>query len=215
MAVNTSNTKTFLIPLLLSSSVTRAMGERSISDVDRLCEHLAASLARRASPAILRRPGGWHVAADAWRRSAAEILGEIDLSRAIAAIECLEADAYLARHIRTMPALADRLDEVLLLGSAVNARSTTRSAGQPSNGAPAWAEAHQQITAAIRRHGAGRAAATAELAALHPAYEPFIELVGWTSLCRDDPQKRQWDWQQAWKQATSTTPETTAQEAAA
>ena len=114
-----------------------------------------------------------------------------------------------------MPALADRLDEVLLLGSAVNARSTTRSAGQPSHGAPAWAEAHQQITAAIRRHGTGRAAATAELAALHPAYEPFIELVGWTSLCRDDAQKRQLDWQQAWKQATSTTPETTAQEAAA
>lgn len=190
-------------------------GGEDLTDVDSLCEHLAASLARRASPAILRRAGGWHVAADAWRRSAAAILRDVELSRAIAAIDCLEADAYLARHIRTMPALADRLDEVLLLGSAVNARSTTRSAGQPSNGAPAWAEAQQQITAAIRRHGTGRAAATAELAALHPAYEPFIELVGWTSLCRDDAQKRQWDWQQAWKQATSTTPETTAQEAAA
>ena len=69
--------------------------------------------------------------------------------------------------------------------------------------------------AAIRRHGTKRAAAAAELAAVHPAYEPFIELVGWTNLCREDPQKRQWDWQQAWKQAVGAVTDTTAEEAAA
>ena len=192
-----------------------ANGGKAVSNVERLCEHLAASLARRATPAILRRPGGWHVAADAWRRSAAEVLEHVDLNRALSAIECVEGDAYLARHIRTMPAFAERLDEVLLHASAVNARSGQRVAAGGSDSAPAWAEAQQRISAAIRRHGTKSAAAAAELAAVHRAYEPFIELVGWMNLCREDPQKRQWDWQQAWKQAVGAVTDTTAEEAAA
>ena len=190
-------------------------GGEALSDVERLCEHLAASLARRATPAILRRPGGWHVAAEAWRRSAAEVLEHVDLKRALNAIECIERDAYLARGIRTMPAFAERVDEVLLHVSAVEARSGRRAGTGGSDSAPAWAEAQQRMSAAIRRHGTKRAAAVAELAAEHPAYEPFIGLVGWTNLCREDPQRRQWDWQQAWKQAVGAVTDTTAEEAAA
>jgi len=202
-----------LNPPVAEQQRSASNGGGAACDVDRLCEHLAASLARRATPAILQRPGGWHVAADAWRRAAAEVLKHVDLKRALSAIECVEGDAYLARHIRSMPAFAERLDEVLLHVSAVNARSGSRAA--VGGGAPAWAEAQQHIGAAIRRHGTNRAAAAAELAVEHAAYEPFIGLVGWTNLCREDPQRRQWDWQQAWKQAVGAVSDTTAEEAAA
>ena len=204
-----------LNPPVAEQQRSASNGGGAACDVDRLCEHLAASLASRATPAILQRPGGWHVAADAWRRAAAEVLKHVDLKRALSAIECVEGDAYLARHIRSMPAFAERLDEVLLHVSAVNARSGSRAAPGGGDGAPAWAEAQQHIGAAIRRHGTKRAAAVAELAAEHPAYEPFIGLVGWTNLCREDPQRRQWDWQQAWKQAVGAVSDTTAEEATA
>ena len=80
--------------------------------------------------------------------------------------------------------------------------------------APPWAQAQARIQAAIRRHGTSRATAAAELGAEHPVYEAFIDAVGWTSLCRDDPQRRQWDWQQAWKQACASTATETTEEAA-
>ena len=139
-------------------------------------------------PAILTRPGGWHVAADAWRRSAAAILRDVELTRAIAAIDCLEADAYLARHIRTMPALADRLDEVLLLGSAVNPAAPHAS---PANQPAARRRGPKRTSRSAPRSAVTAAAAAPprppSLAALDPAYEAFIEPVGWTNLCREDP----------------------------
>jgi len=181
----------------------RGGGGPSREAVEQLCTHFAASLARRATPAILRRPGGWLAAADAWRRAATSILAEIELDRAVRAIDCIEADAYLARHIRDMPTLAERLEEVLLHLSALDARAGTTQSPATSS-APAWAEANQRISAAIRRHGTTRSAAIVELSLEHQAYELFIGLVGWTNLCREDPQRRQWDWQQAWKQACQT-----------
>jgi hypothetical protein len=205
-----------LDPQTLQLDVGRGGGDQDVQQAELLCEHFAASLARRATPAILRRPGGWLVAADAWRRGASAVLAEVELQRALRAIDCIEVDAFLARHVRSMPALAERLDEVLLCLSAVEARSRSAVRGDNAQGdAPAWAEARQQITAAIRRHGTRRAAATADLSRLHPAYESFIALVGWTNLCREDPQRRQWDWQQAWKQACqSPTPSDSSEEAA-
>ncbi|MDP8968463.1 MAG: hypothetical protein M3N04_07680 [Actinomycetota bacterium] len=190
------------IPIVVDD-VAQGRGEDICADIEALCEHLAASLARRATPAILSRPGGWYMAPDLWREHAAAVLRDVDLERARRAVDYLAGDTILGSQIRTMKALADRLDEVLLRVAAadVRAQGSARSQMKPEDGAPQWAEAQQRVQAAIRRHGTNRAAAAGELALEHPAYAPFIELVGWTNLCRDDPQRRQWDWQQAWKQA--------------
>lgn len=198
-------------PPTVLPDVAQGRGEASFTDVEELCEHLAESLARRATPAILRRPGGWAVAADAWRTQATLVLADIDLPRAKRAVDYLEGDTVLGSQIRTMRMLADRLDEILLRVAATDHRTSasSRPSGVAAAATPTWAQAQQRIQLAIRRHGTNRAAAGAELGAEHPAYQPFIALVGWTNLCRDDPQRRQWDWQQAWKHACTAEPETT------
>jgi hypothetical protein len=130
------------------------------------------------------------------------VLGDVDLKRACRAVDYLAGDTVLGSQIRTMKTLANRLDEVLLRLAASDLRPNSSHAPSAADREmPQWAEAQQRIQAAIRRHGTGRAAATAELTREHPAYASFIELVGWTSLCRDDPQRKRWDWQQAWKKA--------------
>jgi len=202
-----------LDPPTVLTDATPGRGEAICADVEELCEHLAASLARRATPAILRRPGGWAVAADTWRPAATTVLADIDLARAKRAVDYLEGDTVLGSQIRTMRVLAERLDEILLRVAAVDHR--TRATGRPGDPVtPAWAQAQAAIQAAIRRHGTNRTAAAAELGAEHPAYELFIDAVGWMSLCRDDPQRRQWDWQQAWKQACTSSSTETTEEAA-
>lgn len=188
------------------------MGEAHSVEIEELCEYLAASLSRRATPAILRRPGGWAVAGDTWRTHAAIVLADIDLARARRAVDYLEGDTVLGSQIRTMQALAKRLDEILLRVAATDQRNgaASRSPARANGGAPPWAQAQQRIQDAIRRHGAGgSAAARRALADVHPAYAVFVDSVGWTSLCRDDPQRRQWDWQQAWKQACDTASDST------
>ncbi len=139
-----------------------------------------------------------------WHAAASRLLADHPPDKLLDAIAYLEFDQIVGTKVRGMPHLEKHIED-LRHRSHAHRRQVATTNDTAASQTPTWAHAFGDITATIRRYGAGgSAAARSELAAVHPAYAAFIDSVGWTSLCRDDPQRRQWDWQQAWKQACQT-----------
>jgi len=171
-----------------------------------LCERLSEIAVARTTPARLARPDSWPNARQKWLSAARQILvgSGYPAARARRALDWLVGDGFLGSQILTMPALAARIDQVV-----IRAESTghTPTPGSTTSGdqAPGWEEAWRQIRRAIARHGAdNRAGALAQLE--HPALSAFVLRVGWRALCHDAADYRQREWRATYEQTAAQTP---------
>jgi hypothetical protein len=174
-------------------------------DIDRIISTFSAWIRQALGEHQLQR----RYDAASWQKAAQQLLEHYDLDRILAGIERLSRDALLADRATTLPAF-----------TAIAERAITRAAAdrgyikhrQSTSTGPSWSDAFAAITRAIRHHGeAGKSTAREQLVARHPAYGPFIDTVGWTTLCREKPERHDYDWKRAWEQACNST----SQEAAA
>jgi hypothetical protein len=134
-----------------------------------------------------------------WRHSAQQLLAQYDLERVLAGIDRLSRDALLADKATTLPTFALIADRAITRAAADRAYRAYR---QPAADGPSWSDAFSAIRAAIRQHGeANKRNAREQLVAVHAAYGSFIDSVGWTALCRDAPERHEYDWKRAWEQA--------------
>jgi hypothetical protein len=180
----------------ISSLAVQAAGTgREGQDIDDLLEAFCAwtrrALGERRFAAIYDEPQ--------WRQSAQQLLTQYDLDRIVAGIDRLSRDALLADKAATLPAFAAIADRAITRAAADRAYRAYR---QPAAAGPSWSDAFSAIRATIRRLGeANKRQAREQLVAVHPAYGSFIDSVGWTALCRDAPDRHEYDWKRAWEQA--------------
>ncbi len=135
-----------------------------------------------------------------WRHSAQQLLAQYDLDRVLAGIDRLSRDALLADRATTLPAFARIADRAITRAAADRAYRAYRQPAAADG--PSWSDAFSAIRAAIRQHGeANKCNAREQLVEVHAAYGAFIDSVGWTALCRDAPERHEYDWKRAWEQA--------------
>jgi hypothetical protein len=138
-----------------------------------------------------------------WRHSAQQLLAQYDLDRVLAGIDRLSRDALLADKATTLPAFAVIADRAITRAAADRGYRAYRQPAAADG--PSWSDAFSAIRAAIRQHGeANKRDAREQLVAVHAAYGSFIDSVGWTALCRDAPERHEYDWKRAWEQACAT-----------
>jgi hypothetical protein len=139
-----------------------------------------------SSPAIRygRDTRRWHEAAD-------RLLERLEPARIAAGFAQMVADPYIGAKATTLPDF-DRIAEELIAkrfatadrdrhGTAFPPPGDLRS---PAASALSWTAAKDHLTRAIQRHGRDhRAAALAELGAIHPTLERFVLTARWTELC--------------------------------
>ncbi len=171
-----------------------------------LCERLSEIAVARTTPARLARPDSWLNARQKWLSAARQILvgSGYPAARARCALDWLAGDAFLGSQILTMPALAARIDQVVIRAESTG-QSNTPTPPTSAHDAPDWEEAWSQIRRAIARHGAdNRAGALDQLE--HPALSAFVLRVGWRALCQDAADYRQREWRATYEQTAAQTP---------
>ena len=139
-----------------------------------------------SSPAVRYRSDTrrWHEAAD-------RLLERLEPERIAAGFSQMVADPYIGAKATTLPDF-DRIAEELVAkrfatadrdrhGAAFRPTGDPRS---PDASALSWPAAKDHLARAIQRHGRDhRAAALAELGAIHPTLERFVLTARWTVLC--------------------------------
>jgi hypothetical protein len=139
-----------------------------------------------SSPAIRYRSDTrrWHEAAD-------RLLERLEPDRIAAGFTQMVGDPYIGGKATTLPDF-DRIAEELIAKRFATADRDRHGAAFPPAGEPrspdesalSWPAVKDHLARAIQRHGRDhRAAALAELGAIHPTLERFVLTARWTALC--------------------------------
>lgn len=158
-----------------------------------------------SSPAIRYRRDTrrWHEAAD-------RLLERLEPDRIAAGFTQMVGDPYIGAKATTLPDF-DRIAEELIAkrfatadgdrhGTALSPSGDPRS---PDASGLSWPAAKDHLARAIQRHGRDhRAAALAELAAIHPTLERFVLTARWTALCEHPLHFSERQYRDLWSELT-------------
>jgi hypothetical protein len=158
-----------------------------------------------SSPAIRygRDKRRWHEAAD-------RLLERLEPDRIAAGFTQMVGDPYIGGKATTLPDF-DRIAEELIAkhfatadrgrhGTAFSPAGDPRS---PDESALSWPAAKDHLARAIQRHGRDhRAAALAELGAIHPTLERFVLTARWTALCEHPLHYSERQYRDLWSELT-------------
>jgi hypothetical protein len=157
-----------------------------------------------SSPAIRyrRETRRWHEAAD-------RLLERLEPDRIAAGFVQMVGDPYIGAKATTLPDF-DRIAEELIAKRFATAdrdrHGTASPAGDPRSrdeSALSWPAAKDHLARAIQRHGRDRrAAALAELGAIHPTLERFVLTARWTALCEHPLHYSERQYRDLWSELT-------------
>lgn len=166
---------------------------------ERLCEELA----RAWAPVLGGKPSrDYERRRRAWLSAAREVLADHPVERVRHAMAYMTEDRILSSEAVDMPGFARVIDRLLARAHATG-RERARPAHLTSSDAShlGWPEAFVLLRRAVDRHGRnGRAAATTQLREHSPAFDEFIERVGWGALCGETTITREREWRAIWEQ---------------
>ena len=165
----------------------------------------AWKLALGSSPAIRYRRDTrrWHEAAD-------RLLERLEPDRIAAGFTQMVGDPYIGGKATTLPDF-DRIAEELIAKRFATADRDRHGTAFPPTGDPrspdesalSWPAAKDHLTRAIQRHGRDhRAAALAELGAIHPTLERFVLTARWTALCEHPLHYSERQYRDLWSELT-------------
>ena len=158
-----------------------------------------------SSPAIRygRDTRRWHEAAD-------RLLERLEPDRIAAGFTQMVADPYIGGKATTLPDF-DRIAEELIAKRFATADRDRHGTAFPPAGDPrspdasalSWPAAKDHLARAIQRHGRDhRAAALAELGAIHPTLERFVLTARWTALCEHPLHYSERQYRDLWSELT-------------
>jgi hypothetical protein len=158
-----------------------------------------------SSPAIRygRDKRRWHEAAD-------RLLERLEPERIAAGFAQMVADPYIGAKATTLPDF-DRIAEELIAKRFATADpdrhgtafSTTGDPRSRDESALSWPAAKDHLARAIQRHGRDqRAAALAELGAIHPTLARFVLTARWTALCEHPLHYSERQYRDLWSELT-------------
>jgi hypothetical protein len=158
-----------------------------------------------SSPAIRygRDKRRWHEAAD-------RLLERLEPDRITAGFAQMVADPYIGGKATTLPDF-ERIAEELIAkhfatadrGRRGTALSPAGDPGSPDASALSWPAAKDHLARAIQRHGRDhRAAALAELGAIHPTLARFVLTARWTALCEHPLHFSERQYRDLWSELT-------------